>query len=573
MLVTAKTRIGLSFLTIIGSVVGSLGGFCLGRAALLQTAKAGLTAYAQELSRNADTLSDEVNAIFPQMDAFTASVCSNQDLAELKTQTFRNVHVKDIGRTHDGKLYCSAFLGRLKSPYLEGVPSLVLSTGANVYTHVAVMMDSKGREEATIVEAGGVDVVLNSNPFLTWDRPGVSYMVVAFNRENAQVALIAGSRLKVGPSWVLSHASEIVEGIIYRTSCSHRFTVCVVTAEQVADVWESALTTQVAYSVMGTFAGISFSLLLALLYLRQSSLPKQLLRAIRKDSASLQLVYQPILDVATGRCTGAEALLRWTDQRGTAVPPDVFITVAEKDGFINELTGLVVRRATQEIGDMLRGREDFTLSLNVAASDMGDEQLFELLRDCVYRAGIAPGRVALELTERSTADLAVVATAIQRLKRDGYKVYIDDFGTGFSSLSYIDRLQVDTIKTDRAFTRTIGTDAMFAPILAQMVEMANSLGLETVVEGVETKDQRDYLFALDKSLRAQGWYFSRPLNAEALRLFKAHNAAIQLVNIDSSRMLTVPTAGSAGPDPKSRVLAVDRSDELHDGINPTLMVR
>lgn len=525
MLVSTKTRLRMLSLTLVGSIVGSLGGFWLGRAALLRSAQAGLTVYAEDLGRNADTLSDEINMIFPQMDEFKGRVCSNQDLAELKTQTFRNVHVKDIGRTHDGQLYCSAFLGRLAHPYNEGPPSLVLKTGANVYTHVAVMMDSKGTEVGTIVEAGDVDVVLNANAFGNWDRPHVSYAVVAFNRESGQVAQIAGVALAIGPAWVLSHSSEVIRGNIYRTACSKRYTVCVVTAEQVADVWKSAVGTQICYSAMGGVAGLSFGLMVALLYSKASSLDNQLLRAIRKDSPLLQLVYQPIVDVGTGRCMGAEALLRWADEHGAPIPPDLFIPIAEEHGFINELTALVVRRATFEVGDLLREREDFTLSVNAAASDMADEQLFELLRDCVYRAGIAPGRLALELTERSTADVTVVGAAIQRLRGEGYKVYIDDFGTGFSSLSYIDQLRVNTVKIDRAFTRTIGTDAMIAPILGKMVEMTNSLGMEVVVEGVETKLQRDYLAAIDKHLRAQGWYFSRPLAAEAFRLYEADNRA------------------------------------------------
>jgi sensor c-di-GMP phosphodiesterase-like protein len=528
MQVAAKTRLSISAMTIMGVMLGALGGFWLSRAALLHTAQTELTAYARELSRNADILNQEVNAIFPQMQTAPALICSDHDIAALKTQTFRNVHVKDVGRTHEGKLYCSAFLGRLKQPYIEGPPTLVMENGANVYTHVAVLMDSRGREEATILEASDVDVVLNSNAFLTWYRPNVTYMVVAFNRATGQVAQIAGQTLKIKPSWVLTHTVAVDEGVIYRKACSKNFSVCVVTAEQVSDVWKAAHITQLVYSVMGGFAGLSFSLLIVLLYLRARRLQNQLLRAVRQDSPSLQLVYQPIMSVASGRCTGAEALLRWRDQDGVSIPPDVFIPLAERCGFIHELTALVIRRATLELGDLLRDHHEFTLSVNIAASDLGDERLFDLLQTSVSQAGIAPARLALELTERSTGDVAVLGAAIQRLKRSGYRVYLDDFGTGFSSLSYIDKLRVDTIKIDRAFTQTIGTDAMFAPLLAQMVEMANSLRMETVVEGVETSAQRDYLAAVDQNLRAQGWFFSRPLTAEALRSFQAHNEAEQL---------------------------------------------
>ena len=562
MLTWIRPRHRILSLTMLGSILGSLGGFWLGRAMLLRTGKAELSTFAQELSRNSDGLADEINSILLRMTAPAVAVCSNQDLAELKAQTFRSGHIKDIGRTHDGKLICSAFLGRLAHPYIEGAPSLVLAGGVNVYTHVAVVMDSKGGDHATVVEAGDVDVVMNSNAFGSWDRPHVSYTVVAINREIGRATQIAGSALEVEPAWVLSQSSQILHGSIFRTVCSRRHPVCVVTTERVTDVWNSTRSTQIAYSAMGGFAGLSFGLVIALLYRRAGSLGYQLQRAVRKNSPSLHLVYQPILDVGTGRCMGAEALLRWTDQNGARIPPDMFIPIAEEKGFINELTALVVRRATRELAILLRNCENFTISINVAASDLGDEQFFEVLEENVNLAGIHPAQVALELTERSTADLTLVSAAIQRLSAEGYKVHIDDFGIGFSSLSYIDQLQVNAIKIDRAFTRTIGTDAVIAPILSQMLEMASSLGVEVVVEGVETEVQRDYLAASDKTLRAQGWYYSKPLTAEALHLFYAHNKAVQELIVSQRGGEPLSLYPSQCVDAMSKVRSSDQTDEL-----------
>ena len=564
MRIWTNARLRIIALAILGSIFGSLGGFWLGRAILLRTANAALSVYAQELNRSSDILSEETNSIFVKMNASTIPVCSNQDLAELQAQIFRSVHIKDIGRTHDGKLYCSAILGRLAHPYFEGKPSLVLDSGANVYTHVPVLIDAKGGGNATIVEAGDVDVVLNSNAFGDWDRPNIDYMLVAFNRELGQVTQIAGSTLEIGPAWVLSQDSQIFRGTIYRKICSASHSVCAVTAERLPDVWRSSISTQIAYSAMGGFAGLSFALVLSLLYWRASGLGYQLLRAVRKNSSSLQLVYQPILDVGTGRCIGAEALLRWKDHNGASIPPDVFIPIAEERGFINEVTAFVVRHATNDLAQLMRNSESFTLSINIAASDLGDERLVEQLRDQVHLAGIHTGQIALELTERSTADLTFVRDAIQRLKTVGYKVHIDDFGIGFSSLSYIDQLSVNAIKIDQAFTRTIGTDAMIAPILSQMVEMASSLGLEIVVEGVETEAQRNYLAASDKNLRAQGWYYSRPLTAEALRLFESQNKATQDSVMSQNECKPAPPECLPGLDSTSKTRASDRSDVRHE---------
>jgi sensor c-di-GMP phosphodiesterase-like protein len=292
-----------------------------------------------------------------------------------------------------------------------------------------------------------------------------------------------------------------------------------VTSETLADVWGSSTTTQIVYSAMGAFAGLSLGLLGALLYLRTIGLSYQLHCAIRRSSPSLRLVYEPILDGRTYQIVGTEALLRWTDQTGATISPDVFVRMAEEKGFIDELTAFVVRRAIREMGDLLRRQPHFTLSINIAASDMNGHRLLGLLEKEVLQANISPGQIALELTERSTADLAVARAAIRRLREAGYKVHIDDFGTGFSSLSYIDQLAVNAIKIDRSFTRAVGTDAVTAPILPQMIAMAESLGVEVIVEGVETEVQRKFLSANEKPLRLQGWFFSKALSAAALNSF------------------------------------------------------
>jgi sensor c-di-GMP phosphodiesterase-like protein len=239
----------------------------------------------------------------------------------------------------------------------------------------------------------------------------------------------------------------------------------------------------------------------------------------------LRLVYEPILALGSRRLAGAEALLRWTDRDGISISPEVFIRIAEEYGLIGELTALVVRRAANELGPLLRKYSEMTLSINVAASDIRGHALLALLREQLRSSGIRPSQIILELTERSTSDLDQVRRAIQRLRGEGYKVHIDDFGTGFSSLAYLDQLAVDAIKVDRSFTRTIGTEAVTASILPQILALAKTLRVDVIVEGVETKAQLEYLMSTGAAIRAQGWYFSRPMQAAALQTFADQNEA------------------------------------------------
>ena len=521
-----RAHIRILSLALLGSLLGALGGLLLGRNMLLRAANASLAAYALELTRNADALADEVNTTFSHLNTLGPSPCSDPDLQLLKAWTFRSAHVKDIGRTHHNQLFCSAFLGRLTHPYLEGPPSLALPGGLNVYTDVPVLVASTNQGLGTIIEAADLDVVLNADAFGNWDRPHLTYMVVAVNRETARMVRIAGSPIVLDVSTLLVQRSYTLNGSVLQSVCSAKHPACVVTAEHLADLWSSTRSTQITCSALGGFAGLSLGLIVFLFHKRATSLTHQLQRALRRDSPSLSLVYQPIIDLASGRCTGAEALLRWQDINNLPIAPDVFIPLAEEAGFIHQLTALVVRRATRELLPMLIASHDFSLSLNIAAADLAGEQLFRILHQHVVLAGIHPSQIALELTERSTADLAMVSASIERLCALSYKVHIDDFGVGFSSLSYIDQLQVNAIKIDRTFTRTIGTDAVIAPILTQMLDLAKSLGVDVIVEGVETELQRDFLAASGMPLRGQGWYFSRPLTVQDLRAFEDNNKAL-----------------------------------------------
>jgi sensor c-di-GMP phosphodiesterase-like protein len=505
-------------LATLGLILGAFAGFWLGRGILLRTANADLSDYVQQLSRNADALWGELRVSFSELNRPSFPLCSNPDLWALQALTFRSTQLKDIGRTHNGMLYCSAVLGRLKKPYVEGIPTLVLASGTNVYADVPLVLASMGGDHGTVVESGDLDAVLSPNAFDHWNRPHVTYTIVAVDRKTNRVARIAGA-LGLQSSQVLSQGFATLAGRIYRGTCSDGAQICAVTSESLADVWASSRTTQIVYSAAGAFAGLNLGILGALLYLRTIGLAYQLHCAIRKKSPSLRLVYEPILDSRTYRTVGAEALIRWTDRTGASISPEVFVRLAEEKGFIHELTAFVVRRAIRETGDLLRRHSHFTLSINIAASDMNGHQLLGLLEKEVLRAKILSGQIALELTERSTADLAVARVAIRRLREAGYKVHIDDFGTGFSSLSYIDQLAVNAIKIDRSFTRAVGTDAVTAPILPQMIALAESLGLEVIVEGVETEAQRIFLSANEKPLRLQGWYFSKPLSADALSSF------------------------------------------------------
>jgi sensor c-di-GMP phosphodiesterase-like protein len=535
---------------LVGTTIGCVLGLALGRLLLLRSAGGVLSDYALDLSRHGDAIYGDLRQVFVVSNSSAGSFCSDQDLIGLRSQTFRSHDFKDMGRTRGGILYCSAFLGKIAQPYLEGEPTLKLRDGTRVYTDVAVMLDGTGGHRATILENGGTNVVLSPDAFGDSQQGKLRYRITIRNPDSRLAVAIAGASAPAELSTGNRHRLAvwgIGSGLLSRSSCSQHSPFCATTYETTEEVWVGSRAMQWAYSGSGGLAGLGLGIAIALLYLRIGTLRHQLRSALHGNSNSLRVVYQPIVRINSGECVGVEALIRWSDQTGTPVPPDVFIPIAEEGGFIDEVTAWMIQRAVSELCELLRERPEFTLAINVAASDVNGEKLACLLDEAVDLTGIQPRQIILELTERSTADLGEVCRSIQRLAARGYQVHIDDFGTGFSNLSYLDQLAVGAIKVDRAFTRTIGTDAVTASILPQILTMAEALHLDVIVEGVETEAQERYLESTGKALHAQGWRFSKPMSAADLlvHLEQPQESEAALAGLGARDAWTVPSCSSA----------------------------
>ncbi|HEX4309589.1 MAG TPA: EAL domain-containing protein [Acidobacteriaceae bacterium] len=505
-------RLSIAMLALFGALAGAASGYWLGHVTLLRTANAGLSSYASDLIGHSDEYAVELGNIRKAFNPSPYPFCSRQEITLMQTLTFRSLQVKEIGRTHEGKFYCSAFVGRLDVP--KPLPPLTMTTTGGTHVYSDSRLTFAPTATGTILEGGDVDVVLSPNAFDHWNRPHVRYMVVVVNGKTGQMAYLAGSRLDVDLPWILAQKETRKGGDLYRSRCSSRYDVCIVTEESASEILQGNRALLLEYCGMGGAAGFGLGLALGQFYLRRIGLAQQFRRALRRGT--LELVYQPILELPSRACAGAEALTRWSDEEGNAISPEIFVRMAEDRGLIGQLTSFVVQRSIEEVGWILRKNPELTLSINIAASDLEGEALFALLDRYVRKAGIRPRQIALELTERSTADLDVVRRAVLRLHHEGYQIHIDDFGTGFSSLAYLHELAVDAIKVDRTFTRTIGTDAVTASILPQILSLAESLQLEVIVEGVETEAQAEYLIATGKRMQAQGWCFGKPVTASQL---------------------------------------------------------
>ncbi|MBV1774460.1 EAL domain-containing protein [Burkholderiaceae bacterium DAT-1] len=242
------------------------------------------------------------------------------------------------------------------------------------------------------------------------------------------------------------------------------------------------------------------------------------LREALADNA-LHLAYQPMVDLNSGCCAGAEALLRWQDASLGWVPPYEIVIVAERLHLHNELTRFVLNTGFREIA-MLNGRGyRGTISLNLGANDLMDSGLPDIIADGLAIWNLPPAQVMFELTESAAvSDIDATIETLQRLQSLGCRVALDDFGTGYSSLTHLLRLPINKLKIDRSFIQDLKAGTRESHIVESVIDLAHKLGMTVVAEGVEELATVDILQAM-RCDQIQGYYFGRPGDAEALLRF------------------------------------------------------
>jgi diguanylate cyclase (GGDEF)-like protein/PAS domain S-box-containing protein len=248
----------------------------------------------------------------------------------------------------------------------------------------------------------------------------------------------------------------------------------------------------------------------------QIALEQALRRAIGTDQIYVE--YQPIIDLTTGKLAAFEALARWRDPQSGLISPVRFIPIAEKSGLILPLgeqilhAVIVQMHQWQELGLQL-----VPVSVNVAPLQLERTAFSTYVHELLMQYDLDPCLLAFEVTESAwMQDSHKHIVIIDTLRSAGSRIYVDDFGTGFSNLSYLKALPVDTLKIDQSFTRTIDTDPSDAAIVSGIIAMADKLKLDTVAEGIETAAHARMLRELGCKY-GQGYYFSRPLAAERCR--------------------------------------------------------
>jgi diguanylate cyclase (GGDEF)-like protein/PAS domain S-box-containing protein len=228
------------------------------------------------------------------------------------------------------------------------------------------------------------------------------------------------------------------------------------------------------------------------------------------------LHYQPIVDLTDGRMMGVEALVRWHEPDGTMVPPGDFIPLAEELGLIEQIGDWVIGETARQQRQWRDAGLELELSFNLSPRQLWSERLAERLLARLRIAGTDPRTIVVEVTESAAmADPDRTQRVLEDLRASGLAIALDDFGTGYSSLSRLKDMPVDVLKIDRAFVRDVDTDPELAGMVRAMIELAESLRMVPLAEGVETAGELEFLRANGVRL-AQGFFLARPSPAEEI---------------------------------------------------------
>ncbi|QBK05529.1 EAL domain-containing protein [Hylemonella gracilis] len=438
--------------------------------------------------------------------------CSEPTLSLMRELNMGLSYLKDVGAVRDGRLICSS-MGRYRQGIPLGPSDARVSSGVQIWRDV-VLPYAPGLH-LNLFEHKGWVVALH--PDFVFD--------LALRDQDTTVAVLIGA-----PPMVLQSRGPIDAARLTREPSSASGPL------ELPDHLlvfrhspENNLTTMVAISRVGlharmgrqalillplaAIAGLLLVAAVALATRQRLSLPGEIRLGLKRREFHLH--YQPVVDLQTGRCVGAEALLRWRRPAGAPMSPDLFIPAAERSGLIRAITAYVIDIAARDLPVLLAQQQGFHLGINFSAQDLETEGSITHLLQRLREIQAPPGSLVVEITERNVTDARAAGKQIARLHDRGVQVAVDDFGTGHSSLSVLAGLELDILKIDKSFVDAIDAQAAASLVLPHIIDMAKTLRLFMIAEGVETETQADYLRERGVQF-AQGWLYGKPMPLDDL---------------------------------------------------------
>lgn len=454
-----------------------------------------------------------------QFDALHTPRCSRAHLDELRDAAVSRPYVRGIGYWHAGKRLCGVgFLPTegIKPAEADRIyPSGVIAWWPSAQTEV-------GGVRLFLMRYGEHDVAIDPQLLLELGptpgrRAGLWVEGLRMATVPHDAHLPPPETLPVGITMDQDH------GVVYSHFEHDRImSIDVIASEPIGNFWGRhalLLTAGIALALLLVVAWLAFVLRFSRYQLHPATELRRALAAGR-----ISVAYQPVVDMRSGNCVGAEALARWTRDDGTAVSPAVFIPQAEAAGLIQDITLAMMRTVIRDLKRVFPREPHISVNLNLSGDDLKTDRIGNALAAQLRAAGLPTRVIRLEITERALVNNDTARAIIGDFRRNGHEVAVDDFGTGYSSLAYLQSFELDVLKIDKAFVDAIGTGAATSQVIVHVIEMAQSLGLKLVAEGVESEAQVHWLIEHGVAY-AQGYLFSKALPLEEFLAFYHHRQA------------------------------------------------
>jgi sensor c-di-GMP phosphodiesterase-like protein len=503
------------FLSLLGTLLPLLAAYYLSwsRAAGFEESRL-LEINSRLISRVRQTYSEAEKTLLYLNNLKNSSPCSQEHIQLMREATINNSVIEEIGYLHEGYLQCGTW-GRV-TPVLIKFTDEIIKNGVQISLDNRSIISAKNRMIS--LRLGSYYVLVNPLQFsnIVID-PKIK--VALFSPEGNLIAAFNNPDINFIKNYIDDKNKPESKQEMISVVKGERFTA--IATEHKSNFYETLSKLQIALFPIGILLALPIIAVIIYFSRRRLSIESELEYAI--DTNKLTVYYQPIVDLNSGYCIGAEALIRWFTSNNEAISPDYFIAVAEKAGLISKITKYVVNEVFNDMQSTLVADKNLHISINFSIHDFDNPQIMSFLEEQLNNSGIDREQIWLEITERQIVAFETTGSVIDKVRSTGYKLAMDDFGTGYSNISYLKNLTFDILKIDKSFVDTIGMNTVTSGITDDIISMAKRLNLKIVAEGIESTSQRDYLLQNGVDF-GQGWLFSKALSSsEFLKYLQAIN--------------------------------------------------
>ncbi len=442
-------------------------------------------------------------------------LCAADGLAFLRQLEFSTLLFSDIAIVENGAVACSTSLGQTaRGKTLPETSTPVTFSGIDApiayYTEDESFVDPRIR--GSYFGFNGFLMTLDDRPLFAADTGDTSLTYLI--RQDRTFTPVFGDTLESADDSTLT-ARRLQDDPLSDLFCLDQSNLCVYGARPAFAPFADAGVLLGLALVFGGVTGTGTTVAMRRYVKRQSTLQQKLRRAIA--DGKLYVEYQPIIDMGDGTVRSAEALVRWTDDDGQKIRPDIFIAIAEEANFTDEITDYVLRYTAKHFWSCPT-LKDVKVAFNVSPVEILAPDFVERYNALFAECGIDKRNVRIEITERVQVDLVEFEAAIDVISAAGFAIALDDFGTGHASFPYLRRLPLDAIKLDKSFVDALGEETAYGRMLPHLIDMIKALDIAVIIEGIEETNQKEWF--MDKgSMFAQGYFYSRPLDVGAFESY------------------------------------------------------